>query len=477
MSDPESNRQGKGFKGLQSLGAKSPEPPAIAEHKADTSALPSEREAEAKQVAQPQLQPIQSQTAAPPWRGWVIGLGILGAIVLFIGWAGNPSSPGSSYSEQSSTDYSSTASEPPPAESRPGPAISIPPVGNGLVLSRDQIRYCVYEGRRIKGAEKVVDNYDQTSVSTFNAMVEDYNSRCSHFQYHQGALTPIETEADQIQAQLEREGRERMTDGGEAAADAAQAAADAAAAAADAAASASASVWSNDRGGRNPSNDYSDAAAAAADAAAAAADAGATAADAADAAADSAEEASDESEARGYPASIDPENLRVCLSGNYPSLCKRSLLTESQMIQVAAAERRENLRTCLSGNYPSLCNHSLLSHSERIRVADAERSENLRTCMSGSYPSLCKQSLLSDSERRQVDHSEKRENLRTCLTGNYPSLCKRSMLTEGERTQVEEAERRENLRICLSGHYPSLCNRSLLTETERSRVARAESRP
>ncbi len=86
----------------------------------------------------------------------------------------------------------------------------MPPVGNGLVLASDQIRYCVYEDRRIKGAEKVVDNYNQASVSMFNAMVDDYNSRCSHFQYRRGALTPIQSEADQIQAQLEQEGRERM---------------------------------------------------------------------------------------------------------------------------------------------------------------------------------------------------------------------------------------------------------------------------
>ena len=133
-------------------------------------------------------------------------------------------------------------SEPTPAEPPPGPTVTMPPVGNGLVLTSDQIRYCVYEDRRIKGAEKVVNNYDQTSVSTFNAMVDDYNSRCSHFQYRQGALSPIETEADQIQTQLEQEGRDRMIptqtyDPAAAAADAAAAAADAAArATADAAA-------------------------------------------------------------------------------------------------------------------------------------------------------------------------------------------------------------------------------------------------
>lgn len=447
MSDPENKNQGKGFKGLQSLGSESSEPPAPAEHKPDPAALPPAwEEGTTQQTTQPQ--PTQSQTAAPPWRGWVIGLGILGAIAAFFIWAGNQSSSSSYYSPSTATDYSSSA----PVEPPPGPAITMPPVGNGRVLTSDQIRYCVYEDRRIKGAERAVNNYDQTSVSTFNAMVDDYNSRCSHFQYRQGALTPIQIEADQIQAQLEQEGRERMFNGDAAAADAAQAAADTAADAADA--SVNATLSSNDSGSRNSGDDYSDAAAA-----------------------DSTEGAAGGSAAQGNSASVDPENLQTCLSGNYPSLCKRSLLTESQKAQVADAERRENLQTCLSGSYPSLCKRSLLSESEKLRVADAERSENLRTCVSGNYPSLCKRSLLTEAERTQVNEAERRENLRTCLTGNYPTLCKRSLLTDSERDQVDEAELRENLRICLSGNYPSLCKRSLLTDAEKIQVARAESRP
>lgn len=296
MSDPENKSQGKGFKGLQSLGTKSPEPPAPAEHKPDPAALPPAwEEGIDQQTTQPQ--PTQSQTAAPSWRGWVIWLGMLVAIFVFFNWAGNQSSSNSSYSPSTATDHSSSA----PVEPPPGPAITMPPVGNGRVLTSDQIRYCVYEDRRIKGAERAVNNYDQTSVSTFNAMVDDYNSRCSYFQYRQGALTPIQSEADQIQTQLEEEGRERMFNGDAAAADAAQAAANsAAAAAAAAAASVNATVPPNDSGSRNSGYDYSDAAGAASDAAAEASDA---------AAAESTEGAPGESAAEDNSASVDPENL------------------------------------------------------------------------------------------------------------------------------------------------------------------------
>ena len=244
MSNPENKDQGKGFEGLQSLGAKSPEVPAPVERKPERPVLPPAwQDNSSQQTAQPA--PIHSQTAASPWRYWVIGLGILGAIVVLSVWVGNQSSSNAPYSPSSATGYSSAASESTQADPAPEPAMRMPPVGNGLVLTSEQIRYCVYEDRRIKGAEKVVNSYNQWSVDTFNAMVEDYNSRCGHYQYRQGALTPIEREADQIRTQLEQEGRERLIDGDAAAADAAQAAADTAVTAADATAAAANAAAAN----------------------------------------------------------------------------------------------------------------------------------------------------------------------------------------------------------------------------------------
>ena len=126
------------------------------------------------------------------------------------------------------------------------------------------------------------------------------------------------------------------------------------------------------------------------------------------------------------------------------------------------AERRENLKTCLSGKYPSLCRHNLLSSQEAQQVSAAEREENLTTCLSGKYPSLCKHNLLSSQEAQQVSAAERRENLTTCLSGKYPSLCSHNLLSPQEAQQVDAAERRENLTTCLSGKYPSLCRQDLL---------------
>lgn len=101
MKDPDSKNQGKGFKGLQSLGSKAPEPaavsPAIPERKVDVPDLPVAWGETTQQPVQPQSS--QSQTATNPWRGWVIGLGFLGAIIGFGVWVGSLPSANNSYSD------------------------------------------------------------------------------------------------------------------------------------------------------------------------------------------------------------------------------------------------------------------------------------------------------------------------------------------------------------------------------------------
>ncbi len=141
---------------------------------------------------------------------------------------------------------------------------------------------------------------------------------------------------------------------------------------------------------------------------------------------------------------------------------------------VERAERAANLRTCLQGDYPSLCKRDLLTSDEEMRVDRAERAANLRTCLHGEYPSLCKRNLLTSDEAMRVDRAERAANLRTCLHGEYPSLCKRNLLTSDEAMRVDRAERAANLRTCLLGDYPSLCKRHLLSSDEAVRVDRAE---
>ena len=79
----------------------------------------------------------------------------------------------------------------------------------------------------------------------------------------------------------------------------------------------------------------------------------------------------------------------------------------------SVSERRENIKTCLDGRYPSLCRKGLLTQPERARVAEAEQRENLKTCLDGRYPSLCRKDLLTQVERAQVAEAERHVNLET----------------------------------------------------------------
>jgi len=143
---------------------------------------------------------------------------------------------------------------------------------------------------------------------------------------------------------------------------------------------------------------------------------------------------------------------------------------QTAVAQVDAAERRENLKTCLSGQFPVLCKHQLLDATEKQQVDAAERRENLKTCLSGQFPVLCKHQLLNATEGQQVGASEQRENLKTCLSGQFPVLCKHQLLDATEKQQVEEAERRENLKTCLSGQFPVLCNHAMLNSSQESEI-------
>lgn len=152
------------------------------------------------------------------------------------------------------------------------------------------------------------------------------------------------------------------------------------------------------------------------------------------------------------------------------------LLMSVPVIAQSDLDRAKNLATCLSGRYPSLCKKHWLSVEDSKKAENAERSENLKTCLTGRYPSLCKRNKLTADELRQVEASERAENLKTCMTGRYRSLCKKNLLTERELEQVVTAEKSENLRTCLAGNYASLCDKSGLTDEQRSQVLAAEQR-
>ncbi|UVO37626.1 hypothetical protein KUL72_04340 [Bradyrhizobium arachidis] len=60
------------------------------------------------------------------------------------------------------------------------------------------------------GAKSAVNNYSESDVDRFNAMVADYNNRCSSFRYRRGTLESARHEIEPYRSQLQAEGRSRL---------------------------------------------------------------------------------------------------------------------------------------------------------------------------------------------------------------------------------------------------------------------------
>lgn len=209
--------EGKGFAGLSSLVSDVDTTPPPAAKKEPPAAAPSAGRP-ASQPAQPEPQPSQRQTyqePAQPSSGssggkWVLGIAAVIGVLWLIGQSNKTTtSPAPAYSPPAqSTAPSYSPSVQPQAPSRPQE--SKPPVGQDLVFSTAQIRYCLAEDIRMDGAKSAVDNYIDSDVDRFNAMVADYNSRCGSFRYRSGALESARRDIEPYRSQLQSEGRSRF---------------------------------------------------------------------------------------------------------------------------------------------------------------------------------------------------------------------------------------------------------------------------
>ena len=225
--EEQSTGDGKGFAGLSSLvsDVDTTPPPAA---KVEPAAAPGTGRP-APQAAQPQ--PSQRQTdqepAQPPSSGsfdgkWVLGIAAVIGVLLLIGQSDKNTSssdpayspspqrtaPSYSPSAQTSTPSYSTSPTEPKAPSRPQE--SKPPVGQSQVLWAAQIRYCLAEDIRMDAAKSALNNYIESDVDRFNAMVADYNSRCGSFRYHSGALESARQDIEPYRSQLQAEGGSRF---------------------------------------------------------------------------------------------------------------------------------------------------------------------------------------------------------------------------------------------------------------------------
>ena len=101
-------------------------------------------------------------------------------------------------------------SVPSAATPTPKPATSVavetrPPVGQGLTLSRSQIRYCVFQGKRLETIRTLTTTNYQ--IDRFNGLINDLNSRCSNYRYRSGVLSSVQREARENAVDLRADAR------------------------------------------------------------------------------------------------------------------------------------------------------------------------------------------------------------------------------------------------------------------------------
>ena len=68
----------------------------------------------------------------------------------------------------------------------------LPAPGTDRVLGRREVRYCIFQGERLDILRGLVSINRESD--RFNALVSDFNSRCSSFRYRRGILQAIEAE-------------------------------------------------------------------------------------------------------------------------------------------------------------------------------------------------------------------------------------------------------------------------------------------
>ncbi len=200
-------KEAKGFAGLSDLVPEvdaTPPPVARSEPGVSTGGTPPPTTtASSPPPAKPPNQNRPRPVAPPPSSDssagkWVLGIALVFGVLWLIGQAEKKPS-----SRSAGTPGAATQAPTRPEESKP-------PIGQDLVFSTAQIRYCLAEDIRMDAAKLVLNNYSDSDVDQFNAMVSDYNSRCGSFRYRSGALESARRDIEPYRSQLQTEGRSRF---------------------------------------------------------------------------------------------------------------------------------------------------------------------------------------------------------------------------------------------------------------------------
>jgi TonB family protein len=85
----------------------------------------------------------------------------------------------------------------------------IPPGGaDNLMFSDAAIRYCLAQIIRIDAIRSLVDRYERGQVDYFNGLVADYNNRCAHYRYMEGARESARAIVEPNRTKIESDARD-----------------------------------------------------------------------------------------------------------------------------------------------------------------------------------------------------------------------------------------------------------------------------
>jgi uncharacterized membrane protein (UPF0127 family) len=130
--------------------------------------------------------------------GWAAAAAVLILIV-----ANQGDRPSSSTTQMTpSTSRPSTQQAPVPAPA----TIVRPPVGTDLSFTQGNLRYCVFQEIRMEAMRPLT--FSESSQFIFNAMTDDWNSRCSKYRYQPSDKSVVDAEVVSRRSALEAEGRE-----------------------------------------------------------------------------------------------------------------------------------------------------------------------------------------------------------------------------------------------------------------------------
>ena len=145
-------------------------------------------------------------TAGRRWAAAGAGVAVVVGLAYWPRDGATQRAPASSAVYAPTTAYAPTQpSYRPPAVTQDQFVETKPAAGGGQVLSRNEIRYCLSEKVRMEAMSDYVDATRRLHIERFNALVGDYNARCSNYRYRQSdmnsASASVDAAGDRLRAQ------------------------------------------------------------------------------------------------------------------------------------------------------------------------------------------------------------------------------------------------------------------------------------